>query len=100
MTALSAAWNDFRDAARMFSPAARRFLLAEFLTWMGQGIFSVLFNLYLVEGGFQETFVGRAVSMNALGVALACLPAGLLAERWGRTRSLVQIGRASCRERV
>ena len=73
----------------MFSPAARRFLLAEFLTWIGQGVFSVLFNLYLVEGGFAESFVGRAVSLNALGVALACLPAGWLADRWGRTRSIV-----------
>lgn len=89
MSPLRDAWIDFRDAARMFSPAARRFLLAEFLTWIGQGAFSVLFNLYLVEGGFAESFVGRAVSLNALGVALACLPAGWLADRWGRTRSLV-----------
>ncbi len=89
MTALFDVWKDFRDAARLFSPAARRFLLAEFLGWTGQGIFAVLFNLYLVEGGFQESFVGRAVAMNALGVALACLPAGVLADRWGRTRCLV-----------
>jgi len=89
MTALLDVWNDFRDAARLFSPAARRFLLAELLGWTGQGVFAVLFNLYLVDGGFQESFVGRAVSFNALGVALACLPAGLLADRWGRTRCLV-----------
>jgi MFS family permease len=89
MTPLRAAWTDFRDAARIFSPAARRFLLAEFLTWIGQGVFAVLFNLYLVAGGFAEAFVGRAVSLNALGVAIACLPAGWLADRWGRTRSIV-----------
>ncbi|MEO5616533.1 MAG: MFS transporter [Candidatus Eisenbacteria bacterium] len=89
MTALLSVWHDFRDAARAFTPQARRFLLAEFLAWLGHGIFQVLFNLYLVEGGFQESFVGRAVSFNAVGLALMALPAGLLADRWGRTRSLV-----------
>jgi len=89
MTALLSVWHDFRDAARAFSPQARRFLLAEFLAWLGHGVFQVLFNLYLVEGGFQESFVGRAVSMHALGVAIAAIPAGILADRWGRSRSLV-----------
>lgn len=88
MKPLVSVWNEFRDAARAFTPPARRFLLAELLTWTGHGVFQVLFNLYLIEGGFQESFVGRAVSLNALAVALAALPAGLLADRWGRTRSL------------
>ena len=30
----------------------------------------MLFNLYLVAGGFQEAFVGRAISFNGLGLAL------------------------------
>jgi MFS family permease len=80
---------EFLDAARAFTPQARGFLLAEFLAWLGHGVFQVLFNLYLVEGGFQESFVGRAVSLHAAGVALAAIPAGMLADRWGRSRSLV-----------
>lgn len=89
MTALRRATQDFLAAARLFSRPARIYLLAEFLVWTAHGVFGVLFNLYLVEAGFPESFVGRALSMNALGLALAALPAGVLAERWGRRRTLV-----------
>jgi hypothetical protein len=54
MSPLVEAWTDFRDSAQRFSPQARRFLLAEGLAWLGHGIFQVLFNLYLVEGHYQE----------------------------------------------
>ncbi len=84
-----AALADFLDAARAFSRPARIYLLAEFLVWSAQGVFGVLFNLYLVEAGYPESFVGKALSMNALGLVVAALPAGALAERWGRRRSLV-----------
>jgi MFS family permease len=83
------ALDDFRDAARSFSRPARLYLASEFLAWTGHGIMSVLYNLYLVEGGYQESFVGTAVSVTAFGLALVALPAGLLAERWGRRRCLI-----------
>lgn len=89
MTALRRTIADFAEAARLFTRPARVYLFAEFLIWTAHGIFSVLFNLYLVEAGHPESFVGRAISMNALGLAIAALPAGMLAERWGRTRCLL-----------
>ncbi len=89
MKPLVAVIADFRDAARHFSRPARFYLLSEFLVWTANGIFGVLFNLYLVEAGFPERFVGRAIAMTAVGLALAALPAGLLAERWSRRRSLM-----------
>jgi MFS family permease len=89
MTALASAWRDFRDAARLFSRPARLYLGAEFLMWTAHGIFSVLFNLYLVEAGASEAFVGSAISASALGMVVAALPAGTLADRWGRRRTLM-----------
>lgn len=89
MAPLQSAWRDYRDAARAFSRPARLYLVAEFLAWTGHGIQSVLFNLYLVEAGFKEAFVGNAISMAGLGLALAALPAGILAERWGRRKCLM-----------
>jgi MFS family permease len=86
---LASAWREWRQAARAFSFPARRFLAAEFLAWVGHGVFGVLYNLYLVAGGFSESFVGSAISMNGLGVGITALPAGLLAERWGRARALL-----------
>ncbi len=86
---MTAAWRDYAAAARAFSRPARLFLVATFLVWTGRGIQGVLFNLYLVESGHAEAFVGRALGLFGAGVALAALPAGLLAERWGRRRTLL-----------
>ena len=89
MTALREAFHDFRDAVAHFSRAARHYLAAEFLAWTGHGIFSVLFNLYLVEAGAGEAFVGRAIAASGMGTVAAALPAGWLADRWGRRRTLI-----------
>jgi len=89
MSPLRSTWQEYREAAGAFSRPARLYLLCEFLAWTGYGIFQVLFNLYLVQGGHDPAFVGRTVSLTALGLALAALPAGVLADRWGRRRCLV-----------
>jgi MFS family permease len=81
--------RDYVAAVRAFSVPARRLLLTSFLTWAGHGISQVLFNLYLVELGHREAFVGQVVSVNGLGLALAAIPAGFLAERRGRRSTLV-----------
>ena len=89
MTPLRAAWLDYRDAVRRFSPPARRLLAAQFLLWSGYGVSQVLFNLYLVEAGFGPRSVGHAISMFGAGVAAAALPASWIARRAGRGRTLM-----------
>lgn len=89
MRPLRSLWNEYRDAARAFSRPARLFLLCDLLAWAANGMHQVLYNLYLVEGGYQEAFVGRAIAANAVGLALMALPAGLLADRWGRRHTLM-----------
>src|SRR5262249_22058609 len=89
MSAWKSAWRDFREAARAFSRPARLYLGAEFLLWTAHGIFSVLFNLYLVAAGAGEGFVGRAIASSGIGMVAAALPAGWLADRWGRRRTLI-----------
>src|SRR5436190_11034026 len=89
MSPFRAAWGDYRDAVRLFSRPARLYLLTELLAWSCHGIFAVVFNLYLLEGGYRESFIGRAISLNGLGMALAAWPAGMLADRWGRRRTLI-----------
>src|SRR5215472_1385053 len=89
MSSGNSAWREFREAAAAFSRPARFYLGAEFLMWTAHGIFSVLFNLYLVEAGASAGFVGRAVSSSGMGMVLAALPAGWLADRWGRRRTLM-----------
>lgn len=89
MTSLRAVLRDYVEAARAFSLPARLLVVSIFLVWVARGIQTVLFNLYLVEAGHQAPFVGRVLAMTGAGIALAALPAGLLAERWGRRRCLM-----------
>lgn len=91
MSPIRSAWNDYLEAARAFSRPARLYLIAELLAWTGHGVYQVLFNLYLVEAGHSPAVVGRAVSMLGIGLALAALPAGALANRWGR-RNCILLG--------
>jgi MFS family permease len=89
MGPLRTAWRDYLGAASSVSRPARLFLLATLLSWTGYGVNQVLFNLYQVEGGFQEAFVGRIIALNGVGLAIAALPAGWLAERRGRIPCLI-----------
>ncbi|HYM80535.1 MAG TPA: MFS transporter [Candidatus Limnocylindria bacterium] len=89
MRVLASSLRDYRESAAAFSRPARWFLLATFLSWVGHGVHSVLFNLYLRDLGFREAFIGSAVSWGGIGLALAALPGGLLADRWGRRRTLL-----------
>lgn len=89
MTPWREVWNDFRDAAARFSRPARLYIGSEFLLWTGHGIFSVLFNLALVEAGADERRVGQAIAAGGIGMVVAALPAGRLANRWGRRRTLM-----------
>lgn len=89
MSPVREAWRDFVAAARLFSRPARLYLSAEFLVWTAHGIFGVLFNLYLVEAGKSESFVGTAIASSAVGMVIAALPAGWLADHWGRRRTLM-----------
>jgi MFS family permease len=89
MTSRRNAVAEYLAATRLFSQPARRFLAATALTWCAYGLNSVVFNLYLIEAGHRESFVGHVVSLNAAGMALCAIPAGMLADRWGRRRCLL-----------
>src|SRR5262249_24565758 len=53
------------------------------------GMSQVVYNLHLKQAGFQEAYVGRVISAIGLGMGIGALPAGWLADRWGRRRVLV-----------
>ena len=75
---------DYVTTTREFTLNARRFLLAILLAWVGLSVSQVVFNLYLVSGGFAEGFVGAVSSMQGIGMAAMALPAGWAADRFGR----------------
>ncbi|MCL4545841.1 MAG: MFS transporter [Chloroflexi bacterium] len=52
-------------------------------------VFAVAFNFYAIAVGVDAVALGNINAAVAVGAALAVLPAGLLADSWGRKRTLV-----------
>ena len=53
------------------------------------GVFSVLFNLYLLRLGFGPEYIGQVAGAGLLAFSLAALPAGSIGERWGYRNTMV-----------
>ncbi|MEM7094298.1 MAG: MFS transporter [Actinomycetota bacterium] len=62
---------------------------ATFIVMAGQGIVSPVLSLYAAEFGVGTTMVGLTVTMFAVGRLLMNIPAGLIADRYGRRAILV-----------
>jgi MFS family permease len=63
--------------------------LATVLSGFGWGIWTVIFNLYLLDLGFREDFIGYMFLMSGLASGLAAFPAGIISDRIGRKKSLL-----------
>jgi MFS family permease len=85
-------FSDYYEATADFSRNAKLFLASVFLAGMSFSAFGVIFNLYLVELGFREGFIGNLLSVGALAMSLPALPAGLACDRIGRKKSLLLSG--------
>ena len=70
--------QDYYSTTREFSSNARLFLVSTLLTWVGLSVAQVVFNLYLVAGGYGEDMVGGIVSMAGVGMAANVMLALLL----------------------
>jgi MFS family permease len=77
----------YATAVRQFSRNARLFLGYSVLAELGSGIWAVMFNLYLLRVGFPITFIGTFWLVNMLAHGAGSLPAGLIADRFGRRRA-------------
>ncbi len=81
--------RDYLRKIRMFSRNARLFLLATALGGFAWGIWEVLFNLYLLDLGFHEDFIGYMFLLSGLASGLAAFPAGIICDKIGRKKSLL-----------
>lgn len=65
------------------------FLATSFLFDSGMFIFFLLYNLYLLDLGFHENFLGWTTGANSFGSIVGSLPCGLFAHRFGLRRTLL-----------
>ncbi|GEM_PF-171878 len=79
--------ESYLSVVRQFSRNAKLFLGYSILAELGSGIWSVMFNLYLLRSGYSITFIGTFWLVNMLCHGITALPAGIIADRFGRRRS-------------
>lgn len=69
-----------------------RYLFASALFDFGEFIFFLLYNLYLLELGFDEKFIGRLTASATAGTFVGIIPAAAFTRRFGlRTAVLIAI---------
>lgn len=75
-------------------PPARLFLIGTVLNGIGNGIFSVVMQLYFTSLGLMSSSLGSIFMMNAIAAAILTIPMGILADRYGK-KSITLLGLAS-----
>ncbi len=84
-----AAFNGYISRIRRFSHNARAYLAYYFLLSIHLGIYSVIFNLYILRLGFREDLLGLMLSIVYISTGAAAIPAALLCDRIGRKYTLL-----------
>jgi MFS family permease len=80
---------DYMDRMKSFSRNSKMFLFSHALTTVGMGVFSVIFNLYILELGFSASFLGLIISSHLVFSALFLFPGGIICDKIGRRNTLL-----------
>ena len=78
---------EYLATARRFSPNAKLFLVYALASQTGSGIWTVMFNLFLLRSGFSTGFVGLFLMVDMFVHGVVAFPAGLIADKIGRRRA-------------
>lgn len=73
---------------RMSTPA-KLFLWSNVLNGLGNGIFNVILQLYMLQLGFTASDLGTIFMMSSIAMFVFTIPAGILADRYGRGKVMM-----------
>jgi MFS family permease len=79
----------YMDKIRLISRDARLTVAVWMFYAFALGVHDVIFNLYLIEAGFTEDFLGFFLSISMFLVGFLAIPAGVIADRRSRKRILM-----------
>lgn len=63
------------------------FVLYALIVFIGTGVFTLIFNLYLVELGFREDFIGEWSAIQTISMAVSATTMGTVLNRFGPWRA-------------
>lgn len=78
----------FLTEVRDWPRNVRLFFWANLLYQIGNGMFGVLYNLYIQGLGYPDAMNGRIISIQSLATAILFIPVGLLGDRFSRKKLL------------
>jgi MFS family permease len=79
----------YTSRIKSFSTNARLYLLASLSGALYHSVFGVLGNLYIMQAGLNESFLGTMISLSSFSGVLLAIPAGVISDRIGRRRALL-----------
>lgn len=79
----------YRDFFKNCSPNTKVILLTSFITTLSTGAFNMLFGIVVLQLGRGEGFLGEILAMGLLATGVLSLPVGILADSWGKKRTLL-----------
>ncbi|MHA1957492.1 MAG: MFS transporter [Candidatus Thorarchaeota archaeon] len=74
----------YAERVRLFKKDAMLFIASSSMGAFAYGTSNVVFNLYMVESGFGEDFLGFFLSVSMFGTAAIAIIAGILTDRRSR----------------
>src|SRR5450759_361222 len=77
---------------KQFSPNARLYLVSAILTGAALGVYSLLFNFYVISLNMDVNIAGQLASINSTTALVLAIPMGYLADILGRKKSLIISG--------
>ncbi|HYF93921.1 MAG TPA: MFS transporter [Symbiobacteriaceae bacterium] len=69
---------------RTFPRTVKFFYVTDIFFAFSQAIFGTLFNLHMLEAGFNPDHIGQLQSLSSLIMAGLAIPVGVASDRWGR----------------
>jgi len=72
----------------------RLFIVRSFILSVYTGIYEVIFNLYILDMGFHEGFLGTMLAINMLTASMASVPAGILCDRFNKRKLMLAFSHA------
>lgn len=82
-------FTDYAASYRSFHPDARRFLVLSFLLAFAGNIFSLIFNLYILELGYTRDFLGTLGAIPGLTIAALAIPLALFCSGFSARRNIL-----------
>lgn len=85
-------FKNYASTLKGFNGNIKLLLLRTFIISLYVGIYGIIFNLYILELGYNTDFLGIVLAIHTLATSLAAVPSGILCDRLDRKKLMLASG--------